>query len=118
MNAARALVCGGRTYGDRARVWAVLDTLRPSCVIHGDARGADRLADEWAKTCGIPAYVFPADWERHGRMAGPIRNARMLRDGKPTVVIAFPGGRGTANMISQARLAGVKVIQINKNTET
>jgi len=52
---------------------------------------------------------FPADWSRHGKSAGPIRNRQMLIEGRPDIVVAFPGGKGTANMIKQAVEAGVKV---------
>jgi UDP-N-acetylmuramoylalanine-D-glutamate ligase len=54
----------------------------------------------------------PADCETHGRSADPIRNRRTLDEGKPDLVVAFPGGRGTAHMVSQARAAGVRVIEV------
>jgi hypothetical protein len=113
----RILVCGGREFADKGRVFTVLDYYRETSggfmvVIHGAARGADSLAGEWATTRGIPVEAYPANWERDGRRAGPIRNAQMLREGKPTVVIAFPGGRGTADMIAQAKRAGVPALEI------
>lgn len=105
----RVLVCGGRNYADRARVYKVLDELRPSVVIHGAARGADTLAANWAYTRGVEQLPFPADWEAHGRGAGPRRNAKMLAEGKPDLVVAFPGGNGTADMVARSRRAGVQV---------
>jgi hypothetical protein len=81
-------------------------------LIEGEAPGADTLAREWATEQGIPVERYPADWNRHGKAAGPIRNRRMLVEGKPDLVVAFPGGRGTANMISQAEAAGVKVLKV------
>jgi len=48
----------------------------------------------------------------HGRAAGPVRNAQMLAEGKPDFVVAFPGGRGTADMCKQARARGVKVVEV------
>jgi hypothetical protein len=54
------------------------------------ARGADTLAEEWAKVRGIPCT---ADWDDLGRKAGPIRNAQMLRKGRPELVVACPGRR-------------------------
>jgi hypothetical protein len=51
----------------------------------------------------------PAEWKKHGKRAGPLRNMRMLEEWKPDGVAAFPGGSGTADMIAQARNAGVKV---------
>lgn len=53
-----------------------------------------------------------ADWEDLGRKAGPIRNQRMLDDGRPELVVAFPGGPGTAHMCRIAREAGVEVIEV------
>lgn len=112
----RILVCGGRDYKDRERLFAVLDAYRNSTstmtVIHGDARGADCLAGEWAKDRNVPVCAFPADWNAHGKSAGPIRNAQMIREGQPNIVVAFPGGRGTDDMIRQARRAGINVVQV------
>ena len=112
----RVLVCGGRDYQDAARVFFVLDhyhAQRPfSVVIHGAATGADSLAGEWATSRGVPVYAFQADWNLHGGAAGPIRNAQMISEGKPNLVIAFPGGRGTRNMRAQARECWIDVLDI------
>lgn len=83
-----------------------------TCLIEGGALGADRLARRWAYTVGgITVETFPADWGAHGKAAGPIRNQRMIDEGKPDVVLAFPGGRGTADMIRRAEAAGIRVIR-------
>lgn len=104
----RILVCGGRDYDDWKTLYAALDALeKPCALIEGGARGADRLAREWAAANRVPVLTFNAEWETYGRAAGPIRNQRMLMEGKPDIVIAFPGGAGTANMIRQARAAGI-----------
>lgn len=96
---ATMLVCGGRDYTDRHRLWATLDELHRERgvvrVIAGGARGADTMAAEWAEACGISCNVFMANWAELGRKAGPIRNQLMLDDGRPTLVVALPGGRGT-----------------------
>lgn len=108
----RVLVCGWRDYADKQYLWSVLDGFGPpeiTEVISGMARGADSFAAEWAERFGFPLHKFPADWDKHGRAAGPIRNQQMLDEGKPDLVLAFPGGRGTADMISRARKAGVEV---------
>ncbi|RVT89267.1 DUF2493 domain-containing protein [Rhodovarius crocodyli] len=112
--AERVLVCGGRDYADRQRVFEVLDEYRDRAevLIDGGAEGADMLAEQWAMSRDVPMLTFRADWQRHGRAAGPIRNGQMLAQGKPTLVIAFPGGRGTADMVRQARTAGVPVREI------
>jgi hypothetical protein len=110
----RVLVCGGREYVDRDAVYASLDRLHSeykfTTLIAGGARGADTLAAQWAEDRGVPSQVYMADWQGHGRKAGPIRNQRMLDDGRPDLVIAFPGGKGTAGMMALSRQAGIKVI--------
>ena len=110
------LVCGGRDYADRFRLFSILDRYhterRFAVLIHGCTRGADTLAEEWAIQRGIPVVGRAADWQTYGKAAGPLRNARMLAEGKPTVVIAFPGGSGTADMCKQARKAGVPVMEV------
>ena len=111
----RVLVCGGRSYFDREWIFHVLDHYHSSnaftCLIHGAATGADSIAAEWAWS-RVPIEPYPADWDRYGRGAGMRRNAQMLREGKPNVVIAFPGGSGTLNMILQSRRANLPVLEI------
>lgn len=113
----RVLVCGGRDYRDHKRVGAVLNRLHDakgiSLIIQGGARGADELAFGWARANGVEELQFDADWENHGSFAGPMRNKRMLVEGQPDLVIAFPGGRGTADMVRKARKAGVEVVEIS-----
>lgn len=111
----RVLVCGGRDYSDKHHVFFALNRLhneRPvKVIIHGCASGADRLAGEWAAWWGLSEMRFYPEWGKHGRAAGPIRNREMLDEGKPDLVVAFPGGKGTANMVKQARERGVRVIE-------
>lgn len=112
----RVLICGGRNYTDAKRFAEVLRKLHTeagiSWIIQGGARGADTLARQWAEANGVPHTQFDADWENQGTFAGPARNARMLNEGQPDLVIAFPGGRGTADMVRKARKAGVQVVEI------
>lgn len=112
----RVLVCGGRTYDNAELLFGVLDGLRERfedlSIIHGAAKGADTLAGRWASANGVSCVSFPADWKAYGRSAGPVRNGEMLSRGKPDLVLAFPGGRGTENMIAQATAGGVKVVRV------
>jgi predicted Rossmann-fold nucleotide-binding protein len=112
----RVIVCGGRNYWDRVLAYAVLDKLHRQkgidAIIQGGANGADTLASEWADSRSVRNIQFDADWESHGNFAGPMRNRRMLEEGRPALVIAFPGGRGTADMVKKARKAGVQVVEI------
>lgn len=111
----RVLVTGGRDFNDRELLFDALDRLHAThtftVLIHGDANGADRLSGEWAVATGIAVEAHPADWKKHGRAAGPIRNQKMLEE-NPELVVAFPGGRGTADMVRKAKSAGLKVIEI------
>jgi hypothetical protein len=109
----RLLVTGGRSFSDREFLFATLDALHAqhhfTLLIHGDAKGTDRLAGEWAAERGVAVSARPADWRRYGRGAGMVRNRQML-DEKPDLVVAFPGGPGTKNMAEIARRAGVRVM--------
>ena len=104
------LVTGGRAYTDGPAVSAALFSMCPTLVVHGDATGADALADAWCAIVGVSVRPYPARWREEGRAAGPLGNVRMLADAKPDVVIAFPGGVGTADMVRKAYLAMVPVI--------
>lgn len=110
----RLLVCGGRDFDNAVILQSWMNKAigehRNVLVIHGGARGADRLAGRIAAAAGAPVQEFPADWEKHGNAAGPIRNKQMLVEGRPDLVLAMPGGRGTADMMRQARAAGVEVV--------
>ncbi len=112
----RVLVCGGRDYRDAGRVLEVLDRIHAQdlveVVIHGCAPGADELGRRWAEHRHIEQLPFPPDWAGLGRAAGPRRNQMMLEQGKPDLVVAFPGGHGTADMVRRARAAGVEVLEV------
>lgn len=81
-------------------------------IIQGGATGADNLAVDWAIVNWCVYETYEAEWDKYGKRAGPIRNKKMLDEGKPDLVVAFPGGKGTANMVKLAEEAGVKVIRI------
>lgn len=109
----KVLVCGGRAFTGRDWLFQTLDELHAKTpiekIISGGARGADTIAEEWARSRGVDCERYPANWSLHGRSAGARRNVDMLRRGKPDMVIAFPGGRGTDHMVRIARAAGVFV---------
>jgi hypothetical protein len=112
----RLLVCGGRNFNLVRQAEAFLDGMHAArkitCVIHGGATGADNIAFNWAFRRLISVECYKADWEKWGNRAGPMRNGRMLWEGKPDMVLAFPGGRGTENMKMQARLRRVRVEEV------
>lgn len=136
----RVLVCGGRDFGEMPKgyaqedydihrertdhqVMALCETLdildvdrRISVLIHGACRtGADRHANAWAQRKMKPIEAYPAVWRVDGKIdksAGPRRNQRMIDVGRPQLVVAFSGGRGTADMVSRAKKAGIEVIEV------
>lgn len=104
-------VTGGRHYTDMDRVFAALNMIhaefRIKTLIEGGADGLDSLAHEWAKAHDVQIETYDADWDKHGRAAGPIRNAKMAE--VIDALAAFPGGAGTASMKREAAKRG-KVI--------
>ena len=111
------LVCGGRKYRDFETIATILDDKREDiqALVHGDADGADRLGGLWARTRGVPEIKIPAQWKFYGNSAGPLRNGWMLNFIPVDLVIAFPGGSGTANMVEQATEAGITVYQVRSS---
>jgi hypothetical protein len=117
----RVLVCGGRNFSSTKLLFDTLDRLhkehRFTVVIEGNAKGADRLAGYWARHKGIENKKYPANWRKEGVSAGPKRNQQMLSEGKPELVIAFPGGPGTKDMVYRAKRAGIQVMEIYPNIQ-
>lgn len=114
----KVLVCGGRHYANWAAGWAVLSELhatnRITKIVTGGAAGADAMAIQWAIKNKVACQEYPADWKQHYKAAGPIRNSQMLRIERPDLVIAFPGGKGTANMLELARNANVTIMEVKQ----
>ena len=133
----KVLVCGGRTFEGEGFLRYTLDTIHAiagiDCIVHGDAGrfydypdsacvepgqlpgfwvGADKLAGQWAREHGITEKFYKPDWKQYGRKGGPIRNQQMLDIEKPDLVVAFPGGRGTVDMVKRAKAGGYRVYQV------
>lgn len=121
----KVLVTGGRDYDDAAFVELVLSGLYITKIIHGGAPGADALAAKYARDHGILCKEYKAAWTdltvpgaviRSGAygsynvIAGFTRNTQMLKEGRPDLVVAFPGGRGTAHMVNATKKAGVSLL--------
>ena len=108
----RVIVCGSRRWADRDMIRRALVEVGATVVIEGEAQGADTIAREIAEELSIPVETYPADWERYGKAAGPKRNARMLAEGRPDIVLAFPlpESNGTLDMVKKARAAGIRVV--------
>lgn len=122
MNKPKIIIAGGRTFTDYDFLKDTLDEILAVDdfeIISGGAKGVDALGERYAEARGLSVKAFPADWEKHGRAAGPIRNEEMARyaDG----LIAFWDGtsRGTANMIDIAKRYAleIKIIRYDQNKE-
>lgn len=116
----KILVCGGRDFARKGLLKRCLTMAHGkyniTCVVHGGCKGADELAKDWAISNNIEHKEYTADWNKFGPRAGPIRNAQMLDDNTDIeLVIAFPGGRGTLDMITKARTKNIKVIEVETN---
>jgi len=104
----KVIIAGGRDYvptkGHTREIAKILKALRVPWdqieIVSGGARGADAFGEKLAKNVGMQLKVFPANWEKYGRGAGHIRNKEMAKYAE--ILIALPGGRGTANMIETA----------------
>jgi len=104
---------------DVDRVFDVLDEMvrrrgKPEVLIHGGATGVDMFADWWGLRRDIEIIRFPIPkqaWKEFGRRAGYMRNERMLKEGKPTLVMVFPGGAGTRMMSRMAQEMGYETIR-------
>lgn len=132
-DAMRILVTGGRAYADQTRLDEALDSIhaaRPiTSLMHGGASGADRLAGDWAKRRSIPTDRQSAQWDNldapgavirrspktgkfYNKAAGLQRNLTML-DSRPDLVVAFPGGTGTAHCVANALRRGIAVMSVD-----
>lgn len=123
----KVIVTGSRIWPLATVINHVLFKLDPELVIHGNARGADKFAEEWAKANERQYHGFPAWWKRgagnrhYDPRAGSIRNRRMLEAYPNTLVVAFPYGlaAGTRDCIRQALELGheVRVYDLKGNWE-
>ncbi len=119
----RILVCGDRKWDDYQIIYKALAAQpQDTVVIEGEQTGADLMAKKAALALGLEVAMFPAQWDafknpdgtvkRRGNPAGPVRNLKMLQEGKPTVVVGFhdnlAASRGTKHMLKIALEAGVQ----------
>ena len=109
------IVTGGRSYANVEKLNTVFDELHSkepiSLLIEGGAQGADRLARNWAVNNNVSYLTVHARWNQFGKSAGFIRNQAMI-EMRHDIVIAFPGGKGTAGMVKLARNKGSKLMEV------
>ena len=80
-NIFRLLVCGSRDFEDydllKSKLDHYLSRHRLVEIVSGGCKGADKLAERYAKEKGFAFREFPANWNKYKRAAGPIRNEEM-----------------------------------------
>lgn len=118
----RVLICGDRHWNNYDLILRCVRKAHATepidIIIEGEARGADVMGRQAAEELGILIAPFPAEWDRLGRAAGPIRNQQMLDEGKPTEVWCFHNNlresKGTADMFHRSLNAGLLVYAIRE----
>ena len=107
----KIIVTGGRDYSDATKVYSTLDHFNPDIIIHGDCSGADTLASKWAKKNNKQEIPYPYPGE-HGRAGGPIRNRQMCEEHSDALLLAFPGGSGTASCKREAKNLDLRIYEV------
>lgn len=107
----KTILAGSRSI---TSVGALYDAIRASGfeiteVVCGEARGVDAMGRWWAESHRIPVAKFPADWDKHGRQAGYLRNVQMGNYAEALIAIWDGRSRGTRHMIDIATKNGLKV---------
>lgn len=112
----KVLITGDRKWADWEVMYETLAQLpEDTTLIHGAAKGADTIGGKCAEQLGFEVVVVPAQWEKYGRAAGPIRNCQML-DMDPDFVIAFhddlENSKGTKHCVTEARKRDIEVVEV------
>ncbi len=109
----KVLVTGGREYKNYHILSMALDKINPTFIISGGAKGADSLAERWAKENGVHIAIVPALWDFYKLSAGVLRNKAML-ELSPDLCLAFPGGKGTRNMVGLCTEVDIKIQMVTE----
>ena len=107
----KTIIAGCRTYHNYDTLLEAIaeSNWQISQVVSGGAKGVDRLGEEYATAMNLPLHIYEADWERHGRAAGPLRNAKMAENAEALIALWDGKSRGTKNMIETATKRGLIV---------
>lgn len=107
----RTIIAGPRTLDSLAFVEAAVSAsgFVITEVVSGCAKGIDLRGEEWAEKNGVPIKRFPANWQEHGKAAGPLRNREMVAYAEALIAIWDGVSRGTEDCIAEARRRGLKV---------
>lgn len=113
----KLIIAGSRTYTNYGAVEYAMRDLRPARILSGGADGVDALGEQWARRHGVPLTIYPANWERHGKAAGPIRNAEMARNADALLLLWDGQSSGSRNMLETAWRHGLKITEVNISGE-
>lgn len=115
----KVIIAGSRHIDDYNLVAQAIDDSGFSIteVVSGCCRGVDKLGESWARSHGIPIEHYPADWQNFGKAAGPVRNRGMAQYADALIAILAPGSKGTADMIRQAKIYGLKTHIVEHDAE-
>lgn len=107
----RVIIAGSRNGNDYSALLAAIQESKfdITTVVSGCARGVDTMGEHYAETMGIPVVRYPAQWDVHGKAAGPRRNRQMAENAEALIALLYPGSRGTLNMIETAKKLGLQV---------
>lgn len=113
----RVLITGSRNFTNTKLMYNALSSIQNNGItlVHGGCRGADKIAEKIGKELGFQIEEHLANWDKHGKSAGMIRNVEMLNSGID-LVLAFPTkeSRGTIHCIKEAVGKNIPVIKVGK----
>lgn len=110
VDAERVAIIGSRDWTDRKAVAWFVDSLPVyTIIVSGGARGVDGFAEIAARARGMRVVIYPADWQKHGKRAGFLRNATIVENCDRVVAFWDGESRGTKSTIDLARKAGKPV---------
>ena len=126
----RIVVCGGRRFNDYEELKSTITNflrqrkivLENVEIVSGHCQGADMLGERYAKEYGIKFTIFPADWERYKRKAGPIRNKQMIdhimqAENKAVIAFISENSKGTKQTVLLAKRVGIPVVETHYSVE-
>jgi hypothetical protein len=108
----KVAVIGSRSFNDYEKLKDTLSKISISLLVSGGANGADKLGEQYANENNIPTKIFLPDWEKHGRVAGFLRNTDIINEAELVVAFWDQTSKGTKDSIDKAEKQGKKVLII------
>jgi len=116
----RVLICAGRHYADTRHCRQVLEAFQRlhevRVLIHGGNQFLGSEIEVWARELGADIVRYPPNWQLHGKLAESLRNNFMLKDSRPDIVIALPGGEDTEELVNRSKAAGIPTLSVGERT--